>query len=329
MRYFGSKASIVSIVQNIINGLAPGKRFCDPFGGMAIVGQSCKRNGYSVTTGDRLRFAHMMQISRVQLDHVPRFRGILGNHRSPGPAIEKKVQSAPRREGWFYREYAEERQFFTRENGAKIDGAWTLISEWVRDDQLDFDEQALLLASLVNSMDRVANTAGTYYSHLKLWRRRSQNPFIFTLIPPTGGTKPCRALHGDARDTVTTDAWDLLYLDPPYNTRPYDQYYHLPETLSGFQEQVVSGKGGLHKQVAGRNDFNRPAKCIAALESLLDAADFRTAIFHYSDGGLIPATKIREILRGYGHVSEHAVQASGYTSKKQKRHSEHRIYKVA
>lgn len=46
-------------------------------------------------------------------------------------------------------------------------------------------ENSLLTASLIDSMDWVANTAGTYYAYLKGWSHKASRTFRFNLVQPT------------------------------------------------------------------------------------------------------------------------------------------------
>src|SRR4030042_1499802 len=54
--------------------------------------------------------------------------------------------------------------FFTDRNARKIQACRRKIRAWAQKGWLSYDERAVLLASLINNMDRVANTAGTYYA---------------------------------------------------------------------------------------------------------------------------------------------------------------------
>jgi len=175
-------------------------------------------------------------------------------------------------------------------------------------------------------MDRVANTAGTYYAHLKRWYRKARKPFRFELIPPTRGPENCRAYLCDAKNLVTLRNFDILYLDPPYNERCYAGYYHLPETIALGQTPRAHGKAGVPRRQRPRSAFNSPSQALDALEELLDRASFRLLVLHYSDDGLMPRPKLRRLLRDYGAVEEMTVGANGYTTKHTTRSIRQRLY---
>src|SRR6185436_6043411 len=106
------------------------------------------------------------------------------------------------------------------------------INQWCRNNWVTQNQRAVLLASLINSMDRVANTAGTYYAYLKSWHRKALKPFRFELVRSSRGPQKGHCILADANTLVGSREYDILYLDPPFNERCYSSYYHLPESLA-------------------------------------------------------------------------------------------------
>jgi len=225
-------------------------------------------------------------------------------------------------------EYAHRRQFFTRENARRIQGCWNTIRNWARQAWLTEEEEAVLIASLINSMDKVANTAGTYYAFLKNWHRKALKPFRFELIEPDRGSERCECFHGPAQAIVEQRPCDVLYLDPPYNARNYARYYHLPETLALGRTPPVDGQAGVPSTMPLRSSFNDARYATTALRVLLEAARFTLLAFHYSDDGLIPREAIRVLLREHGEVEEFSLTSRGYTTEKTPREVNHRLYLV-
>src|SRR5208283_50944 len=187
------------------------------------------------------------------------------------------------------------------------------IDGWHRSGLITQNERAILMASLINSMDRVANTAGTYYAYLKPWYRKALRPFLFELIPPTQGS-PSSAFLLDACTLVSIEKFDVLYLDPPYNARCYAQYYHLPETLALSQAPEVFGKSGIPHVGRVTSDYNKRDSALRELQRLVQTARFRYLVFHYSYSGLIGPAKLRALLSQYGAVEEHLLSSKGYST---------------
>jgi adenine-specific DNA-methyltransferase len=327
MRYFGSKASTLEGIERLVRTRVPRGTFCDPFGGIATVGAHFKSLGYQVFSGDMLRFAHYFQIARIEYSCAPSFQRLLEAIGMETPAdVASYLNALTPRCRWFVREYALRRRFFTLPNAAQIDAIWRQIVIWRKSSLISHHEAAFLLASLINSADMVANTAGTYYAFLKKWHRKAVKDFRFDLLLPTRGLKG-HSFFGDAIDLVRLREYDVLYLDPPYNDRCYAGYYHLPETLASGRWRHVHGKSGVPTR-SPRSDFSSPIHAADALHELLESARFKLLVFHYSDSGIIAPQVVRNILRKYGRYQSFKLNATGYTTDSVHRDITHRVYVV-
>jgi len=329
MRYIGSKFSTIPELTKLITERVRGGTFCDCFGGVGTVGSHFKSLGFQVWTSDLLNFAYFFQIARIRRQRRPALRGVCAALRLRGSDDAfKALISQKSSRGWFVEEYARKRRFFTEENACAIQGCWRTIRRWSNEGWLSADEHAVLTASLINSMDRVANTAGTYYAYLKSWHRKALQSFRFELIAPTPGLPNCECMHGPAQKMVEQRRFDVLYVDPPYNDRRYDGYYHLPETLAKGTTPRVNGMAGKPKAVSERSTFNDARFASTALKVLVESARFRLLAFHYSDEGLIPRESVRAILREHGVVEEFCLTSRGYTTENAPRSVPHRLYLV-
>lgn len=329
MRYFGSKSSTLADLTRLICERVPGGSFCDCFGGIGTVGSHFKRLGYKVHTGDLLTFAHYFQIARVEMDELPTFRTVGSNLGVTGPeGVRRFLNGARPRQGWFVREYSDRRQFFSRRNAMQIQGCRATIAKWDRQGWLLPIEKAILLASLIKAADRVANTAGTYYAYLKRWHRKALQEFCFEWIYPTPGHEPCRSFLKPAVQLAGDHHYDVLYLDPPYNARPYGAYYHLPETLAIGGTPQVHGSSGMPVRSLAVSEYNQRRLATEALERLLITAKFRLLVFHYADDGLISPEFLRDLLPRYGTLEEAVISSKGYTTQPASRIKNHRVYLV-
>ncbi len=329
MRYFGSKASTIERVYDLIGERIPSGTFCDPFGGIGIVGSYFKKQGYSVWCGDILTVAHFFQTARVQRNSKPIFKGLIKalNLRRFADILDL-LNTEQRKNGWFVREYAQKRRFFTIDNAARIEACRVLINKWSSNQWVSKTERAILLASLVNCMDKVANTAGTYYAYLKTWHRKALQPFRFDILPHTEGNPDCHSFLCEAKHLVGLRPHDILYLDPPYNERSYASYYHLPETIALGKTPKTHGKSGMPNSVRPLSDFNKARQARNALEELLKSARFRLLAFHYSNDGLIPPEEVRQILASCGQIEEFIIDSQGYSTATRPRRVKHCLYLV-
>ena len=186
----------------------------------------------------------------------------------------------------------------------------------------------MLLASLINSMDRVANTAGTYYAFLKKWHRKALKDFRFELILPVASKGQGYCFRKSADTLVKGRHFDILYLDPPYNQRSYAHYYHLPETIALEKTPRVYGMSGIPGDILSKSRFNRPKEAKYALIELLNSASFDFLVFHYADNGIITPQEVRDILSSYGKIEDFLVESKGYTTQQKTRKVKHHLYLV-
>jgi len=100
-------------------------------------------------------------------------------------------------------------------------------------------EFAILLASLLYSVDRCANTVG----HYDAYRKGKQIPsrFEYTLISPIENCAEVVVYRKDANELAGEVSADVCYVDPPYNSRQYSRFYHLLETLTKWEKPTLYG----------------------------------------------------------------------------------------
>lgn len=327
MRYFGSKFSTLEQLGALIRPRAPSGTFCDAFGGVGTVGSYFKSLGYQVWSGDVLTFAHCFQVAKVKLRRLPAFKELRNAYRiSCTDDLMRALRGKRSDRSWFVQNYAVERKFFTLGNAQEIERIWKTINKWNAAGLLTSDEHAVLVASLIQSMDQVANTAGTYYAYLKSWHRKANQAFSMNLVRPSPGPFGGVCHLGSAQDLVASRRFNILYLDPPYNERSYPHYYHLPETLARGERPKIHGVSGIPNIGPERSPFNDPKKAAGALTSLVEVARFKWLAFHYADDGLITPEEVRRILRQHGRVEEFKLTSKGYTTKTSKRTVAHRLY---
>jgi adenine-specific DNA-methyltransferase len=330
-RYFGSKASTSSKVADLVAELAPEGKIADAFGGLGTIGAELRKRGHHVTTCDVLTFPHYFQVSRIECKRVPSFKPLLAKIGLDNPAqllcfLSKK--RAPR--SWFVKEYATERKFFTTSNAIKIAGVWHQIVKWNEESLINPRERAFLVSSLLNSMDRVANTAGTYYAHLKEFDRKSLKDFEFAWIPVAVGRFVGRAYLGDALTELRGKNFELLYLDPPYNERNYAGYYHLPESLAKLTKPTIrtGSASGIPVAPHPGAEFIRSGMTLEYLELLIMNVGWNSLVVHYCEDGLIPLSDLSTSLKRFGVVRQVKMNALGYTTRKIERSIYHHVFIV-
>ena len=325
MRYFGSKKSTLSQLEDHIPDPTPGAVSGDLFGGIGIVSALLKSKGYRVVTADQLTFPTYFQVATLEYSIQPSFRMLRTKYKWPSAVDVSDELNMCRDTGsnWFLSEYSIKRRFFSSENAIRIQSAWNRIRTWDTAGLLNRKEKAFLLASLIDSMDHVANTAGTYYAYLKGWTRKALLPFRYRFLKPVSGPSGGIVIQGNASDIFKRYEFDFLYLDPPYNGRNYSLYYHLPETIARCEEPQVRGKAGVPQRTPVYSPMYKSITGKDLLSEILRKSIFARVAIQYSHDGLIPMEFIENELRTRcRRVEAHKLSSWAYTSKSRPRRSE-------
>ena len=335
MRYIGNKTKLLPFITDAIGrlGITPGVAH-DAFAGTAAVGRALKRAGWVVHSSDLMTYSYVMQRAYVVASRIDQFRDLakadpdvrrlLASHRNGGNSgasngiptnaaeratrrihvIARYLATDTSSENGFFADHfgpSGGRMYFTDENARRIDAARTTLHRWQQAGLLTDDAFFLLLAGIIEGADRVANTAGVYAAYIKSWQPNAIRPFSIAVEPPIAARRRSMAHRADAeRVAQELGAIDLLYVDPPYNTRQYSGYYHVPELLArGWFDGTVHlrGKTGLISDAEQRSAWCSRREAPSALRSLLMATGARHVLVSYNSEGVIPDREVRAILR--------------------------------
>lgn len=338
MRYIGNKTKLLPFLRSAIArlGIAPGIAH-DAFAGTAAVGRALKSGGWVVHSSDLMTYSYVMQRAYVVASMMDSFdelakadpgihdlfaeRGLAAAHRSivgadRGGALDSTEVAARRlsaiadhlatgvvpSDGFFAQNFspAGGRMYFTDENARRIDAARTTLHDWRQRGLLADDTFYLLLAAVIEGADRVANTAGVYAAFIKQWQPNALRPLSIVPEPPIRTLVRCIAHQADAAQVAETlGSIDMLYVDPPYNTRQYAGYYHVPELIARgwFEDEVtLRGKTGLIADEEQRSAWCSRRDAPNALRSLLAATGARHVLISYNSEGVIGDKDLRAIL---------------------------------
>lgn len=102
----------------------------------------------------------------------------------------------------------------------------------------------ILLASLLYSVDKIANTVGHYDAYRK--NVSLCDKFHFECIKPLQNKAKIEIFRQDSNQLVKDlihhkKCIDIAFIDPPYNSRQYSRFYHLLETLSKNDKPKLYG----------------------------------------------------------------------------------------
>lgn len=318
MRYIGNKTRLLGFIRSVLRDRGIGHGIAiDPFSGTASVASALKRWGFRVVAGDLMECAYVFGRAYVQAAAEPRFDDLAAELDGFPPTLAGVIallNRLPPDAGFIHEHFTldgeagrqNERMYFTPTNAARIDAIRSTIERWRREGRVDDDGFFLLLASLLHAADRVANTAGVYAACIKSWQPNARRTLQLRKPRVVPGEDSC-AVRIDAQELLENhEPFELLYLDPPYNTRQYPAYYHIPELIAmgWFDGPVVlRGKTGLLLDADKRSAWSRQKDCEEAFERLVATARCKHIVMSYNAEGIIPETTIARVLRSYGRAS--------------------------
>lgn len=291
MNYIGSKAKLLPFIHTTIEAFVghdlSSKVFCDLFAGSGIVGSSFAQKGCTILSNDLEYYSYVLNQALLQT-------GALNG----ASKIMTSLNELPPQEGLIYHNYCQGsgsgRNYFSDENGKKIDALRQGIEAYKKDEKCYF----FLLASLLLSADKVANTASVYSAFLKHLKPLAQVSLSFEPLDYQPTQKPHQIFCEDANVLISKLKGDILYLDPPYNRRQYGANYHVLNTIAHYDHFNPKGKTGVRSYES--SSFCKPISALHALEKLIQEAQFSYIFLSYNDEGLIACEEIALMMKKYG-----------------------------
>lgn len=298
MNYIGSKFSLLDFIENSItsvNSSLNDKIFCDIFAGTCAVGRHFKTKVKQVIAND-LEFYSFVLAQNYIVNHTR-----ISNIQDLFDKLNNEIKT-PLIKGKIFENYSfcgsQNRQYFSDENGAKIDAIRQKIQIWLDSKKIDKRVYFHLLASLLESSDKVANTASVYGAFLKKLKKSASKRFILEPAIFELNNNEHLAFNENANELIKKISGDILYIDPPYNHREYGANYHLLNTIALYDDFIPKGKTGLREYK--KSAWCKKNNAVYALDDLLKSAKFSQIFLSYNNEGIISPDEIRKTMSKYG-----------------------------
>jgi len=322
MNYIGSKLSLLEFLEESINKVVDKNChvFCDLFAGTGIVGAYFKKKGYSVIANDIQYYSFVLNKQYIENhEHLefqklskilPKLKNIEIDERKN--FVCDYLSNLKGINGFIFKNYCLggtqkqefQRQYFSDENGKRCDAIRTEIEKWKKEKLITDNEYYFLLATLIETIDKRANTASVYGAFLKQLKKTAQMPFVLKPAEMIINDQEHKVFNEDINELASKIKGDILYLDPPYNHRQYATNYHLLETVAKYDNPKIHGKTGLREYENQKSLYCSRTKAKKAFADLIAKAKVKYIFLSYNNEGLMTLDDIKEImsLRGkYGH----------------------------
>lgn len=228
-RYIGSKAKLSDWIMELIDAHTDHIRtFTDLFAGTATISSQALAKYEKVIINDFLHANNIIYKGFFEAGDWDRKKvsDIITRYNSLDPEVLDDNYFSENFGGKFY-EY----------NVSKLIG---YIRQDIEDmkDKLTEKEYNILLATLIYNIDKLANTVGHFDAYIK--KPIKPQPLRLRLIDAKSFAN-VEIHREDANLLARQIKSDLVYIDPPYNSRQYCRFYHLYETLIKWDKPKLYG----------------------------------------------------------------------------------------
>ncbi|MDR1579745.1 MAG: Dam family site-specific DNA-(adenine-N6)-methyltransferase [Synergistaceae bacterium] len=142
-------------------------------------------------------------------------------------------------------------------------------------------ERALLITSLLYASDKIANTCG-HYDAFRQGVKIDRCLELSVPLPADSLNSGNRCYNEDTNELIKRVSADLVYIDPPYNSRQYCDAYHLLENIARWEKPKVSGVARKMDRTNLKSDYCTN-KAAAAFEDLIANVSARYILLSYNN----------------------------------------------
>ncbi len=171
--------------------------------------------------------------------------------------------------------------FFSRHDCAKIGYIREDIQKLYTQGKINERERALLITSLLYAMDKIANTCGHYDAYMKNGKYEKS---LELYVPEASNDNHSENIsyNIDANSLVANISADLVYIDPPYNSRQYCDAYHVLENVARWEKPEVFGVARKMNRAKMKSAYCTQ-KATSAFEELISNINAKYILFSYNN----------------------------------------------
>lgn len=269
-RYLGNKFRITRFIREIVDEHCPGaSSFADIFSGTGSVSYAFRDR--KLILNDFLYSNYLSNLAWFSPEHFDREK------------LETLI------DGYNAMEADEDNYmsdnfsdtYFSRSNCRRIGAIREDIERRFRRGELNMRERAMLVVSLLYAMDRIAATCG----HYDAWRENADLSAVLEMRmldadeSNNGGNE---IFSEDANALVKHISADIVYIDPPYNSRQYSDAYHLLENVARWEKPDVKGKARKMDRKAIKSLYSTN-RAEAAFSDLIASIDAKYILLSYNN----------------------------------------------
>ena len=313
-RFLGSKYKLLNFIEDTVNKHCKDvKSVVDVFAGTGVVGSLFLKNGKEVYFNDYLKsncYSYKAFYEPIKVD-IKKLEKIINNYND----IEINE------ENYFSENFSD--TYFSSKDCKKIGYIRDNIEDKFKKQEINEREKCILIASLIYSMDRVANTVGHYDAYRKI-KNIEDKFFMYMLDVSEKGEKKSHISNLDANEFIKSVKADLVYIDPPYNSRQYCDAYHLLENVAVWNKPKVYGVAKKMDRTKLKSRYCTN-KAVEAFDELIRNCNCKYILVSYNNTGdksnsrsnaKISDLQIKQILEKKGKVQVFEQAFNNFTTGK-------------
>ena len=275
-RYLGSKYKLLEFIEKIVQEHTKNcKIFLDLFAGTGVVADYFNKK-YDVVLNDLLRCNY--------ISYECFFSDLEYSEKKVTDIIEKYNKKNVKKENYYSKNF--KNTYLNEKNLKKVGFIRDDIDNLFEKKLINKRERAILITSLVYAVDKIANTVGHYDAYRKNGDLEKE---LILKLPQieNENNKNNKIFCMDANELVKGFIADIVYIDPPYNSRQYSDAYHFLENIATNNKPEVFG-------VAKKMDRThiKSKYCLSnakeTLEKLVENIEAKYILFSYNNRDRYP-----------------------------------------
>ena len=316
-RYIGSKFKMLEHISEILKKeKIEFSSFFDLFGGTGIVGDYFNDEKTKVYVNDLLKSNYISYLAWFGNDKVDKkkIKSIIECYNS-------KIISD---ENYFSIKFSD--TYFSKANCKKIGYIRENIETKYMNNEINSRERAILITSLLYAMDKIANTVGHYDAYRKTGELDKKLELCMLNIKSNKNNKNNKIFNEDSNELVKNVKADVVYIDPPYNSRQYSDAYHLLENVAMWEKNEVFGVAKKMERNGIKSKYCSVSASLA-FKDLIESINSKYIIVSYNNMGTKGASRsqakisdeeIISILRKKGKTKTYEIDFNQFTTGKTK-----------
>lgn len=325
LNYIGSKKSLLSFIDYVLKKVnskfekTNNIKFLDGFAGSGIVGKHFnKKYGYNVFSNDMEDYSYILSYALLKVEYSEKVKNIIEDLNNLTEPIDKDNYNLITK--YYSEKGVDKRKFWTIKNSEKADAIIENIKIKLNNKNITKDEYIFIMASLLSSLDKYANTTSVYGAYLKKYKSSSLKDFEL------------KAIHNDKKiinrrknkiynldvnsETITNNKYDITYFDPPYNNRQYSSNYHPLNFISKYSGRITPyGKTGLLDN-SNKSNYSISKNVECTFKFLIEKVNTKYILLSYNNEGLMSLDTIKNILKEKGKTTLYKYEYKKFKSQK-------------